>query len=92
MGNSPGPRGTSTFRRMAITDDADRRWDDTNDMPLNQGEQRKTRIAELLRAMADMRPARRRDDLARFTRMEAEVILLLEAALIRTHQQRVRES
>jgi hypothetical protein len=77
---------------MAIIEYADRAWDDTNDMPLSKGRQRKTRIAELLRALADMRPARRRDDSERFQRIEAELILLLDAELIRIHQKSARES
>jgi hypothetical protein len=86
---SPRP---STVHRMTLTDDAERPWNDTNDLPLSQGDQRQRGIAELLRALADMRPARRRDDPARVTLLEAELILLLDAALIRTHQKRPRES
>jgi hypothetical protein len=77
---------------MSMTDDADQLWDDTNELPLSQGDQRKARIAELFKAVVDMRPARRRDDAARFTRMEAELVLLLDAALIWTHQKHMRES
>jgi hypothetical protein len=77
---------------MATIEYAEGAWDDTNDMPLSKGEQRKTRIAELLTALAGMRPARRRDDPARFSRLEAELILLLDAELIRTHQKRRHES
>jgi hypothetical protein len=77
---------------MAIIEYAERAWDDTNDMPLSKGEERKTRIAELLKSLGDMRPARRRDDAARFKRIEAELVLLLDAELIRTHQMSARES
>jgi hypothetical protein len=77
---------------MAITDYAERCGDDTNEMPLSGGAQRRTRIAELLTALADMRPARRHDDTARFKRIEGELILLLDAELIRTHQRSPRES
>jgi hypothetical protein len=65
-------------------------WDDINEMPLSNGGQRKMRIAELLTALAAMRPARRRDDTARFARLESELILLLDAELIATNQTRVR--
>jgi len=77
---------------MSLPDYVERPWDDTNELPLSQGEQRKARIAELLNALADMRPARRRDDAARFTRIEAELVLLLDAALIWTHHKHLRES
>jgi hypothetical protein len=77
---------------MSTTNYADPPWDDTNELPLSQGDQRKARIAELLRALADMRPARRRDDAARFTRIEAELVLLLDAALIWAQQKHARES
>jgi hypothetical protein len=87
-----GVARTSTFTRMSIPDYADRLWDDSNELPLSRGDQRKARIAELLKSLADMRPARRRDDAARFTRIEAELVLLLDAALISTHLQHVRES
>jgi len=82
----------STFPLMSMTDDVDHLWDDTNELPLSQGDQRKARIAELLTALADMRPARRRDDAARFTRIEAELVLLLDAALIGSHQKHLRAS
>jgi hypothetical protein len=77
---------------MAIIEYAERSWDDTNDMPLSKGEQRKIRIAELFKALGEMRPARRRDDPVRFKRIEAELILLLDAELIRTQQMSARGS
>jgi hypothetical protein len=77
---------------MAITNDEARRGNDAKSMSVSPGEQCQARVAALLRAWADLGPAKRPDDLARFTRMETEVIRLLDAALIRTPQLPVRES
>ena len=65
---------------MANVEYVERVWDDINGMPLSEGEQRKTRIAELLIALADRRAARRREDPARICRIEDELILSLEPA------------
>jgi hypothetical protein len=92
MENSGTPTRTSNFGAWLLSNTSRGPLDDTNDMPLSKGEQRKTRIAELLTALAGMRPARRRDDAARFKRLEAELILLLDAEVIRTHHKRRRES
>ena len=73
---------------MTNVEYVERVWDDTNDMPLSEGEQRKTRIAELLNALAEMHPARRRDDAARVCRIEDELIVLLDGELIRNRQKR----
>jgi hypothetical protein len=70
---------------------ADYGWDDPNEMPLSKGGQRRVRIAELLKALSAIRLARRLDS-ARFTRLERELILLLDADLIATHQTRAQSS
>jgi hypothetical protein len=67
-------------------------WDDIDDMPLSSGVERRSRIAELLRTLAEMRPGRRWGDPARLTRLEAELMLLLNAELIRHDQQKARGS
>ena len=77
---------------MAASESTQGGWDDTDDMPLSNGVDRRTRIAELFSALADMRPPQRWDDPAQFTRLEAELMLLLNAELIRQDQPRARTS
>jgi hypothetical protein len=67
-------------------------WNDDDEMPLSQGDQRKGRIAELLRAVAAMRPCRRHGDAALLTQLQAELMLLLDADLIQLHQKTGRPS
>jgi hypothetical protein len=45
-------------------------------------EPRQTRIARLLMELAAIRPARRRDDVARRRSIEAELVLLLDAEIL----------
>ena len=53
-------------------------WDDDDeDMPISQG--RKTRIGELLSAVAAMRPCRRHGDPALLTELQTELRVLLDA-------------
>jgi hypothetical protein len=84
--------GAHTYRHRMAIEYAAHGWDYTNEMPLSTDGQRTRRIAELLTALAAMRPARRRDDAAHFTRLERELILLLDAELIATHQTTARPS
>jgi hypothetical protein len=75
---------------MAI--ESKRLWRDVDEMPVSEDRRRQIRIAELFRALADMRPARRRGDSAHFTRIEAELILLLDAELILMHLKKTQQS
>ena len=78
--------------RMAILEYAPPPWNDEDDMPLDMGDQRKIRITQLLQDCVAMRPCRRHGDSAKLKRMEAELILLLDAELIGLQRKAGRES
>ena len=71
---------------MATPASIDRGWDDADEMPLSQGDRRKIRIAELFAALVAMHPCRRHGDAGRLVQLQAELILLLDADLIRMQQ------
>jgi hypothetical protein len=61
-------------------------------MPLSKGDERRTASVNLLSALAAMRPCRRHGDPALLTLLQAELVLLLDADLIRIRQQTGRAS
>jgi hypothetical protein len=67
-------------------------WNDDDEMPLTQGDRRKTRIGELLSAVTAMRLCRRHGDAALLTQLQTELMLRLDADLIHIHQKRGRPS
>jgi hypothetical protein len=76
---------------MNISDYIEPAWND-DEMPLGEGDRRKTRIGELLKAVAAMRPCRRHGDHELLTQLQAELILLLDADLIQAQQTTGRAS
>jgi hypothetical protein len=64
---------------MASTHISER--DSRNIFPIGDAS-RQTRIARLLMELAAIRPARRRDDVARRRTIEAELVLLLDAEIM----------
>jgi hypothetical protein len=67
-------------------------WNDDDEVRLSQGNRRKTRIGEVLSAVAAMRPCRRHGDPALLTTLQTELMLLLDADLIQMTQKTGRSS
>jgi hypothetical protein len=75
------PFRVSTVRCMPTPERTPPVWDDED--TFRQSAYRKTRIAELFRALDVMRPSRRHGDAIRLQQIEAELRLLLDAELRR---------
>jgi hypothetical protein len=71
---------------MATPEYRPRLWTDADDAPITEGEQRRKRIAELLRASDLARRGRRLDDPALLKQIEAELTALMDAELVSIRQ------